>query len=80
MLVGAAASDRGINLFHVSEYRWILLDENGDELRVTDTFTSKEDAETWMGAEWSALSEEGAATVALLDGDRRLYEMGLGPG
>lgn len=47
---------------------------------MTETFTSKEDAETWMGAEWSALSEEGADAVVLMDDDRRLYEMGLGPG
>lgn len=64
----------------MSDYRWVLLDEAGNELRATQTFASKEDAEAWMGAEWSTLSAEGADKVALMDADRRLYEMGLGPG
>lgn len=64
----------------MSAYRWVLRDDKGDDLRATQTFGSKEEAEAWMGAEWSALADEGAEAVVLMEGDRRLYEMGLGPG
>lgn len=64
----------------MSDYRWVLLDGNGNDLRATQSFGSKEEAEAWMAAEWSALAEEGADAVALMHGDRRLYEMGLGTG
>lgn len=61
----------------MSTFHWSLLDADGNELRSSEAFASKEDAEAWMGTEWSALLEEGAESVALMEGDSRLYEMGL---
>lgn len=58
-------------------YVWKLLDARGDEMRRTEPFASKEEAEAWMGAEWSALLDEGAETVSLVHGDDFLYRMGL---
>ena len=61
----------------MSTFHWTLLDPDGNELRSSETFASKEEAEAWMGAEWAALLEEGAESVALMEDDTRLYEMGL---
>ena len=61
----------------MSEVRWILKDAQGTELRTTETFGSRGDAEAWMGSAWSKLLDEGAESVVLLEGDRTLYEMGL---
>lgn len=61
----------------MSTHHWILLDASGAEIRASEAFASKEEAEAWMGTEWSALLEEGAESVALVEGDRRIYEMGL---
>jgi len=61
----------------MSACSWILLDSAGNELRRTEEFASKEVAEAWMGTEWASLLEEGGESVVLLQGDRRLYEMGL---
>lgn len=61
----------------MAEYAWVLLDADKRELRATEAFASKEDAEAWMGREWSALLEEGAESVVLKSGERTLYEMGL---
>lgn len=57
--------------------RWILKDKSGSEVRSTEIFESREAAEAWMGTEWSALLEEGAESVVLMEGDNALYEMGL---
>lgn len=61
----------------MSECRWLLKDAGGDELRSSETFGSREEAEAWMGAEWASLLDEGAETVVLLEDDATLYEMGL---
>ena len=61
----------------MSTFHWTLLDADGNELRSTETFDSKEEAEAWMGTEWAALLEEGAESVALIQDTSRLYEMGL---
>lgn len=66
-----------ITLSSMSSFHWVLLDDAGNELRSTESFTSKEGAESWMGAEWAALLEEGAESVALTQDDARLYVMGL---
>ena len=58
-------------------WRWILLDEKGAELRATEEFESKEEAEAWMGREWAVLLDEGAETVSLVHGDEHQYRMGL---
>ena len=58
-------------------FRWILHDATGSDLRTTEDFATKDEAESWMGTEWAALLEEGAETVSLMDDERRLYHMGL---
>jgi hypothetical protein len=64
----------------MAEWRWILHDAAGKDLRSTDAFSSKEEAEAWMGDNWAALLDEGAETVSLRsDGDHQ-YRMGLREG
>ena len=61
----------------MSDHVWTLHDASGAVLRTTERFASKEEAEAWMGSNWSALLDEGAESVSLLDGDEVVYEMGL---
>ena len=61
-------------------YLWKLHGPAGEDLRSTEPFATKEEAEAWMGAEWASLLEEGAETVSLMHGDERLYRMGLREG
>ena len=61
-------------------YVWKLHGPSGDDLRATEPFASQEEAEAWMGAEWSSLLDEGAETVSLVRGDETLYRMGLREG
>lgn len=56
---------------------WAVLDADGTEIKVTDAFDSKEQAEAWMGAEWSSLLAEGGESVSLREDDRVVYTMGL---
>jgi len=64
----------------MSDFTWTLQDEQGDDLRTTEVFATKEDAEAWMGAEWSALRTEGGEYVVLKEGDEVVYRMGLSEG
>jgi competence protein ComEC len=61
-------------------WRWKLLDADGRDLRTTEPFGSKEEAESWLGAEWQALAAEGAESVTLLEGDEVSYNMSLQEG
>jgi hypothetical protein len=61
----------------MAEFTWTLQDGAGKDLRVTEPFSSKEEAEAWMGAEWSALRAEGGEYVLLKEGDEVVYRMGL---
>lgn len=61
-------------------YVWVLLAADKAEIRSSEPFPTKEEAEAWMGREWSALLEEGAETVSLRTGDEQVYEMGLREG
>jgi hypothetical protein len=63
----------------VLPFRWVLRDANGSDLRASEEFASKEEAEGWMGAEWAALAAEGAERVVLMDGDDIVYDMSLRP-
>ena len=58
-------------------FRWVLHDAQGSDLRATENFATKEDAEEWMGEHWSSLLDEGAETVSLMSDEDQLYEMGL---
>jgi hypothetical protein len=64
----------------MAEFTWVLLDPSGTEMRSTDAFASKEEAEAWMGAEWAALREEGAEFVSLREDGAQVYRMGLSEG
>ena len=61
----------------MTEWRWVLHDAAWADLRATETFASKEEAEAWMGEHWSSLLDEGAETVSLRSGDAHEYRMGL---
>ena len=61
-------------------YVWRLHDAAGADLRDSEEFETKEEAEAWMGAEWATLLDEGAEEVSLVTGDRILYRMGLREG
>jgi hypothetical protein len=64
----------------MAAYTWTLQDESGAVLRTTEAFGSKEEAEAWMGAEWSELRDEGAEYVLLAADGEPLYRMGLSEG
>jgi hypothetical protein len=61
----------------MDDFAWVLHDEAGNDLRSTQSFASKEEAEAWMGDHWSELLDEGAEAVTLRRGDESLYRMGL---
>ena len=61
----------------MADVRWVLQDLEGAEIRTTQTFESREEAEAWMGSEWAALLDEGGEFVLLMDGDESVYRMGL---
>lgn len=58
-------------------FTWVLISADGRELRNTDDFDSKEQAEAWMGSEWQALLDEGAEFVSLREDGDQLYKMSL---
>jgi hypothetical protein len=61
----------------MADHIWVLIDPSGKELRSSEGFSSKEEAEAWMGAEWASLRDEGAGFVALRCGGEQLYKMSL---
>ena len=61
----------------MSDWTWVLIDAEGGELRPTETFPSKEEAEAWMGQHWSGLLDEGAEYVSLRSDGQQEYRMGL---
>lgn len=70
---GAASREDG----PMADWRWTLHDADGRELRTSEAFSSKEEAEAWMGREWAALRDEGADSVSLMEGDTVSYKMSL---
>lgn len=63
----------------MTPFAWTLHGADGTPLRTTQSFASQEDAEAWMGTSWAELLAEGAESVSLIEGDERVYEMGLRP-
>lgn len=63
----------------MAAWRWTLLDEDGNEMRSTDEFSSRADAEDWLSRSWSGLTTEGAASVSLRSEGEEVYEMSLAP-
>ncbi|HEX2240088.1 MAG TPA: hypothetical protein VHJ82_02950 [Actinomycetota bacterium] len=58
-------------------WRWIYRDSAGEERGSSESFDSKEQAEEWMGENWSELLEAGTESVTLRSDDESLYDMGL---
>lgn len=58
-------------------FMWAVLDADGKEIDRTEAFGSKDEAEAWMGSEWSSLLERGGESVVLYEDDTRHYQMGL---
>jgi hypothetical protein len=50
----------------------------GQEVVRSPSFSSRADAEAWMGSEWEALLAAGALSATLEEDGRAAYEMGLG--
>lgn len=61
-------------------FTWTLLDPLLADMRTTEEFATKEEAEAWMGTEWSALLDEGAEYVSLRENGKQIYRMGLKEG
>jgi hypothetical protein len=61
----------------MADFRWTLQDAAGKDLRASEPFSSKEEAEAWMGAVWSALRDEGGEYVVLKEGGELVYRMAL---
>ena len=61
----------------MAAFRWVLHDAGGSDVRATESFSTREEAEEWMGENWSDLLAEGAETVSLMSDQDQLYEMGL---
>jgi hypothetical protein len=69
----------------VGAHSWVLLDEEGRELRAVESFGSQKEAEAWLTGVWESLAQEGAACVRLVacdeaSGDEVVYEMKLSEG
>lgn len=58
-------------------FYWKLHDAGGDDMRSTQAFESRDEAEEWMGEQWAALAGEGAESVSLLSDGEELYRMSL---
>ncbi|MDQ4005345.1 MAG: hypothetical protein M3135_03465 [Actinomycetota bacterium] len=56
---------------------WRYLDAAGAETGTSVTFEDRESAEAWLGETWAELLDQGVEQVALTDGERTLYRMGL---
>lgn len=63
----------------MGDWTWVLRNADGEEMRATEPFDSKDEAEAFMGSDWQALLDEGAETVSLMEGDVQHYRMSLRP-
>lgn len=61
----------------MATFTWVLIGPDGSELRSTEPFDDKDEAEAWMGAEWAALAAEGAEYVSLREDGTQHYKMSL---
>ena len=62
----------------MAAFSWVLVGEDGRELRAVDDFQSQASAEAWLGDHWRELLDEGAESVSLRNGGDEVYAMGLG--
>lgn len=64
----------------MGEWNWVLHDASGTDMRTSERFASKEEAEAWMSDRWAELLDEGAETVSLRADGKHEYRMGLREG
>ncbi|WP_026118496.1 hypothetical protein [Nocardiopsis salina] len=63
-------------------WTWRYFGPEGDELGQglpSESFTSRGDAESWLGENWQELADGGVGRVALMDEGREVYAMSLEP-
>lgn len=63
----------------MTDWNWVLIDENNSELRMTERFESEAEAEQWLAANWTQLADEGAESVSLRENGEETYLMSLAP-
>jgi hypothetical protein len=63
----------------MSPFVWIVHDAGGQELRTTEPFATREDAEAWLGTQWKALAEASGDSVSLVEEGDVVYRMSLQP-
>ena len=63
----------------MATYTWIVHDEDGRDLQTSEGFASKDEAEAWLGREWSALAAAGGDSVSLMEDEVLEYRMSLKP-
>ncbi|GAA3736149.1 hypothetical protein [Salinactinospora qingdaonensis] len=54
-----------------------VVESGANESLPAELFSSRGDAESWLGETWRELREAGAEQVTLLEGDRTVYTMSL---
>jgi len=63
----------------MSPFTWVVHDAEGRDLRTTEPFPTRDDAEAWLGAEWRALAESAGDSVSLIEDGDVVYRMSLQP-
>jgi hypothetical protein len=63
----------------MSPFAWIVHDAGGNDLSTTESFPTKDEAEAWLGAEWSGLAEASGDSVSLVEDGEVVYRMSLQP-
>jgi hypothetical protein len=58
-------------------FHWTVYDRSDVEIRQTEGFATREEAEEWMRDSWSELVAGGGARVRLEGDDGTIYDMGL---
>jgi hypothetical protein len=61
----------------MTPFAWIVHDADGRDLRTTEPFATREEAEAWLGAEWRTLTEESGHSVSLVQDRKIVYRMSL---
>jgi hypothetical protein len=60
-------------------FTWVTEDEVGTPVKESEEFESRDEAEAWMGAQWSVVAESGGHTVVLMQNAEVVYRMSLEP-
>ena len=58
-------------------FRWIYRDTPKSISGESQLFATQQEAEDWMGAEWSRLLDEGHLAASLMNGEDEVYTMKL---